>query len=179
MKRWGGLFVLALAAGTLGWLGGHWLAETPRHAPPHGSRAVEGTQRPHFELPGLDGRRHDIGQWDGRVILLNFWATWCKPCREEMPMLDALQRDYGGRGLQVVGVALDRPGPVQQFVEQLGIDYPILVDDDSAIDIARRYGNDHGVLPFSVLIRRDGTVDRVLFGKVERETLERPLSRLL
>lgn len=181
MKRWAALFAVALAAGAAGWLAGHWLTQgdpAPEAAEAVGG-GIEGSRRPVFSLPGLDGKRHDISRWDGRVILLNFWATWCAPCREEMPMLDELQAHYGNRGLQVIGVALDRPGAVQQFVERLGIDYPILVDDASGIDIARRYGNRRGVLPFSVLIRRDGVVDRVLYGKLEREELEPAVSALL
>lgn len=181
MRRWLALFAVALAAGSLGWLTGHWLsAEGPpgETAPARGG-SVEGERRAAFELPDLNGDERHVSQWDGEVIVLNFWATWCKPCRDEMPMLDALQRDYGAKGLQVLGVALDEPAAARAFVEELGIGYPILVDDGRGIDLARRYGNDRGVLPFTVLIRRDGTVDRVLYGKVEREALEEPLARLL
>lgn len=181
MKRWLWLFLLALAVGCAGWLAGYRLSNgvMPWTDPVGNRGGLVGSERPGFSLPGLDGRRHDVAGWDGRVVLLNFWATWCRPCREEMPMLDSLQRRYDGQGLQVVGVALDRPAAVRGFVKNLGIGYPILVDDATGVDIARRYGNERGVLPFTVLIRRDGTVSRIFYGKLERKTLESALSDLI
>lgn len=94
-------------------------------------------------------------------------------------MLDELQDEYGERGFQVVGVALDNPGDVQAFTEKLGIDYPILVDNAAGDDLARRYGNTQGVLPYSVLIDRDGTIREYLYGALEKEPMERRLEALL
>ncbi|MGD8429861.1 MAG: TlpA disulfide reductase family protein, partial [Ectothiorhodospiraceae bacterium] len=80
--------------------------------------------RPLFALPDMNGERHSIAEWDGRVIVLNFWATWCAPCREEMPLLVDLQDKYGDQGLQIVGVALDRPDAVKAFADKMGLNYP-------------------------------------------------------
>ncbi len=182
-RQWLLIFALALAGGVAGvlagrWLGGNMPAGEPERAPVT-RPAPEERARPAFELPGLDGNTHHVSQWDGRVLLLNFWATWCAPCREEMPMLDELQDEYGERGFQVVGVALDNPGDVQAFTEKLGIGYPILVDNAAGDDLARRYGNTQGVLPYSVLIDRDGTIREYLYGVLEKESMERRLEALL
>lgn len=94
-------------------------------------------------------------------------------------MLDALQAEFSDRGLQIVGVALDSPGAVQAFSEKLGIDYPLLIDDEGGDDLARRYGNTQGVLPYSVLIGRDGNIEAFLYGALEREALVDRLHRHL
>lgn len=86
-------------------------------------------------------------------------------------MLDELHDEYGEQGFSVVGVALDNPGAVQSFVEELGVDYPILIDDAAGDDLARRYGNTQGVLPYSVLIGRDGTIEEMLLGALHREDI--------
>lgn len=86
-------------------------------------------------------------------------------------MLDELQAEFGGRGFQVVGIALDTPAAVQSFTERLGIDYPVLVDGATGDDLARAYGNSRGVLPYSVLVGRDGTIERTLMGALHREDL--------
>jgi len=186
MKQWLALFVLALAAGTLGWFGGRWLSqhrgetsvsmERPADA---GAADLVGSRRPDFALPGLDGQVRHIGEWQGKVILVNFWATWCGPCREEMPMLQALQSEMGSKGLQVVGVALDQPDATQRFAAKLGVQYPILVNDPMAEDISVRYGDDEGVLPYSVLVGRDGIVRDTFIGKLQRDRLREAVGALL
>lgn len=86
-------------------------------------------------------------------------------------MLDELHDEYGEQGFSVVGVALDNPGAVQSFVRELGIDYPILIDNAAGDDLARRYGNTQGVLPYSVLIDRDGTIEETMLGALHRDDL--------
>lgn len=174
-RQWLLIAVLALAGGLAGVLAGRWLGDSvPAGEPkrmPVSRTAPEADTRPAFELPGLDGNTHHVSEWDGRVVLLNFWATWCAPCREEMPMLDEMHDEYGEQGFTVVGVALDNPGAVQSFVEELDIGYPILIDNATGDDLARRYGNGQGVLPYSVLIGRDGTIEATLMGILHRDDL--------
>src|SRR5689334_21847198 len=86
-----------------------------------GQRGSVPSMRPIFSLPDLNGRRHTIQEWDGRVVLINFWASWCEPCRREIPMLNALQREYGSRGLQIIGVAIDDPAQVHSFQQTLAL----------------------------------------------------------
>lgn len=174
-RQWMLIGLLALAGGIAGVLLGRWLGDGMTAGDPKGvsveHAGAEAQTRPAFELPGLDGNTHHVSEWDGQVVLINFWATWCAPCREEMPMLDELHDEYGEQGFSVVGVALDNPGAVQSFVREIGVDYPILIGNAAGDDIARRYGNTQGVLPYSVLIGRDGTIEETLLGALHRDDL--------
>ncbi len=116
-----------------------------------------------FALPDVDGVRRSAGEWGGRTLLVNFWATWCAPCREEVPLLVAAQQAYGARGLQVVGVAIDEVEAVRTFGAELGINYPSLVAAEQGFELMRRYGNP-GALPFSVLFDADGRVHSTRLG---------------
>ena len=135
--------------------------------------------RPDYMLADLDGELREAADWDGQVVLLNFWATWCAPCREEMPELRELSREYREQGLTVVGIAtLDDQAAVQEFVDQLDIRYPILVGMDEAMEVAQQYGNNRATLPYTVLVDRAGRVRHVFAKKVSRAELE-PLIREL
>jgi thiol-disulfide isomerase/thioredoxin len=109
-----------------------------------------------IEFTDLDGNPRSLAQWQGKVILLNFWATWCPPCRAEIPLFIALQDRYGAEGLQVVGVAVDRTEAVTRYRHEVGINYPLLLGEKTAAEVMRRYGNIAGALPYSVVIDREG-----------------------
>jgi peroxiredoxin len=142
------------------------------------SPAVE--HRPAFSLPDLGGTVRRISQWDGKVVLLNFWATWCPPCRKEIPGFIELQERYGPRGFQVVGVAIDDADKVQDFADTMGINYPNLIGDLEAIDIAKSYGDRLGSLPYSVVIDRSGRIVHSHWqGEFEREAVEQIIQPLL
>jgi peroxiredoxin len=130
---------------------------------------VIGEPRPGFSLPTPEGTERAIGDFDGQVVLLNFWATWCPPCVEEMPALAALQDELGDRGLQVLGVALDDREPVREFARVHEVDYPLLVGSRDAYEIARRYGNPRGTLPYTVVIDSEGIVRSTHQGALSRE----------
>lgn len=138
-----------------------------------------GRPRPEFALRDASGTEVAAGDFDGRVLLLNFWASWCAPCVEEMPMLSALQRDHADRGLQVVGIALDDPGRAQAFAAELAPGYPLLFGMAEAMQVGRRYGNRSGMLPYSVLVDRRGIVRWTYLGALSREALEARLAELL
>lgn len=140
---------------------------------------VIGQRRPDFVLADADGRPVPVGRFDGQVLLLNFWASWCAPCVEEMPMLSALQADFAGRGVAVVGVALDQPERARAFADTLGLGYTLLFGEADAVLAGRRYGNASGMLPFTVLVGADGVVRWAHLGVVTRPELERQLAPLL
>jgi thiol-disulfide isomerase/thioredoxin len=128
---------------------------------------------PPLRLEALGGGTKDLYDWHGHVIVLNFWATWCGPCRTEVPHLIRYQDRYGSAGLQVVGVALDVPRKVRNFARTLGIDYPVLLADPASERILLpRWGDPSRSLPFTVVIGRDGHIHYMLNGILDDETFD-------
>jgi thiol-disulfide isomerase/thioredoxin len=130
------------------------------------------------ELADVRGEIQRLAQWRGRVLVVNYWATWCAPCREEIPVFVRLQERYGGRGLQFVGIAIDQPGKVAAFASEFRINYPLLLGGLETIELLRQAGNRAGVLPYTVVIDRSGKlVTRESGGLKEArlESLIRPL----
>lgn len=138
-----------------------------------------GAHRPEFSLPDLDGDPQSISRWKGQVILVNFWATWCPPCRREIPEFVEVYGEHRSDGFVVVGVAVDEREAVRRYVEEMRIPYPQLWGDADAAELSERYGNRYGALPYSVLIDRSGVVRYIHPGELRRGTLESELSKLL
>jgi peroxiredoxin len=138
-----------------------------------------GSQRPDFSLGSNQGGFVTAADFSGKTLLINFWATWCGPCRQEMPMLMDLQREFGAQGLQVVGIALDDVQNVRSFVKRYGISYPILVGAADAMATSTAYGNVEGVLPYSVLVDKDGIIRWQYTGEIQPEDVSKLLSELL
>ncbi|WP_127475549.1 TlpA family protein disulfide reductase [Sulfurivermis fontis] len=109
-----------------------------------------------FNFPDLEGKQRHLNEWQGRVVLLNFWAPWCPPCREEMPALMELQEKYAARGLTVVGITIDTRENAQSFADSLGIDFPILIGEEGGLELAQTLGNKVGALPYTVVLDRQG-----------------------
>lgn len=131
-----------------------------------------------FALPDLEGRERTLSEWRGQVILLNFWATWCPPCREEIPLLIRKHERYAGQGLAIIGIAIDRKQAVDDYRRDLDIPYPILMAEQEGLKLLASYGNRPGSLPYSVIIDRDGAIaDRKLgiYRDTELEERLRPL----
>jgi len=141
--------------------------------------SVVGSPRPDFKLGSSTGEQVSASSFDGSVTLINFWATWCEPCREEMPMLVGLHKAYAPSGFQVVGVAIDDVQQATDFATGLGVDYPILVGSIDVMAMAQSYGNLSGVLPYSVLIGRDGIVRWTHLGGLKEKELARRIEELL
>jgi len=138
-----------------------------------------GQKRPDFALKDLEGKLHNADQWNGKVLVVNFWATWCPPCRKEMPMFVELQKQYADRGLQFVGIALDDPTMVQDFADNFLVNYPILIGDKSALDLTRKYGNYLGALPYTVIVDRKGIIRYVRPGKMSHKQAEAAILKRL
>lgn len=111
-----------------------------------------------FELSDIDGMKISINGLRGKKTLINFWATWCRPCRKEMPMLNGLYLSQNPADLSVVGIAIDKPEKVIQFVAELGIDFPIMVGQSEAYEIMKILGNEALTLPYTILINEEGEV---------------------
>lgn len=138
-----------------------------------------GPVRPEFSLAGLDGKTYGPGAWAGKVLVLNFWASWCPPCREEIPDLMALQAAYGERGLQIVGIAIDDPKAAHEYATRLKVNYPTLVGAWDGQRVAEDYGNRIGALPFTVIVDRHGRIAYTKPGQIARDEAEAILISLL
>lgn len=171
-KKW--LYVLPLALAALA--AGVWLAQT-RYAPqtPAAPAVAELWQ---LGFPDLEGRQQSLSQWRGQVVVLNFWASWCAPCREEMPDFAGLRAQYRPQGIEFVGIAIDNADNVAQFLQRQPVGYPILIGGGAAHSLARRLGNPSGALPFTVVLDRDGNIALSHLGRLPRATLEAALQKI-
>jgi peroxiredoxin len=140
---------------------------------------VDSFERVDFTLPDLNGTPRPLSEWDGDLVLLNFWATWCPPCKKEMPLFQDRFRSHAADGFTIVAVAVDELDETRAFVDSLGIEFPVLIGQEDAIAAAREYGNRIGALPYSVIIDRDGMVRETHRGEVTEADLDLWLQRHL
>lgn len=130
-------------------------------------------------MPDLNGAPQKLEQWKGKVIVVNFWATWCEPCREEIPALIDVQRRLGERGVQIVGIALDQPDKVKPYAAQMRINYPVLIGELDALELTRAAGNKVGGLPYTIILDRAGKVAGSQLGGITPSKLEGMVAPLL
>jgi thiol-disulfide isomerase/thioredoxin len=126
---------------------------------------------PDFSLPDLNGDIRSISEWSGRPLVINFWATWCAPCRREMPLLQTLHQERQVDPLEVIGIAIDRLDAVDAFVTESGVTYPILAGQQEAMDVAEQFGADFVALPFTVFTAENGQVLWLHLGELHRNQL--------
>jgi thiol-disulfide isomerase/thioredoxin len=165
---------------------------TLRLLPPAAAAALAGTARapaspparnpipqqlPDFSLPDLGGTAHRLSDWSGRTLLINFWATWCEPCRREIPLLEALRQEKSLKNLEIVGIAVDRPDSVQKMVKDLKIGYPVLVGEKGGLAAVSAFGMDT-VLPFTVFADPQGRIVTLKVGELHRDEATFILARL-
>jgi peroxiredoxin len=130
-------------------------------------------------LPDVEGREQRLDQWRGQVLVVNFWATWCAPCREEMRDFIATQNADGPKGLQFVGIAVDQVDKVRQFAQDIGLNYPALIGGFGAMELSRTLGNDVMALPFTVVLARDGRIAHTQLGPLSQAKLDSIIAKLL
>jgi thiol-disulfide isomerase/thioredoxin len=132
------------------------------------SNPAIGLQRPEFAAMDMKGQLRNIKEWDGKLVLLNFWATWCPPCKKEIPDFIELQQAYADQGFQVIGIAIDNPEAVTAFAEKVGINYPTLLAEADGVTLSKHFGNGIGVLPYSVIINREGEISDTIKGELSK-----------
>jgi thiol-disulfide isomerase/thioredoxin len=134
---------------------------------------------PEISLPDLSGKQRSMKEWQGKVLVINFWATWCPPCLKEMPEFEAMQNELSGKGLQFIGIAIDDAEPVKEFIASKKITYPILLGEDQGTKIAHDLGNIVNTVPFTVVVNKKGLVVKSHMGELTREQLLETVSPLL
>ena len=127
----------------------------------------------------LDGKEVALKTWQNKVIVLNFWATWCPPCREEMPELSKMQDQYKNKNLVVIGLSTDDLETTKTFIQSNPVSYPVLAGDMQAMNFAESLGNNQGVLPYTVVIDEKGHIVKSFFGRVNQNLLEKTVMPLL
>jgi peroxiredoxin len=141
-----------------------------------GNGSAEQSLAPDFSLPDLTGQKLDLSSYRGKVILLDFWATWCDPCRDEIPRFVELQNKYGGQGLQIIGVSMDDgPEPVRDFYQRFKMNYPVVMGNAKTGEL---YGGVLG-LPIAFLIGRDGRISAKHIGATNISVFEKEIVDLL
>jgi len=158
-------------------------ANAPKPAPLAVADEVQVDAKVHesLELKAPDGTLVNLSAWKGKPQIVNFWATWCGPCRDEMPVLVKAQQDYADQDLVVIGLSMDYPEDtdlVTQFVTEYGVDFPILMAVEHGNALAESYGAENFVLPISVFIKADGTVTNIHTGLLTEEQADAQLKQL-
>lgn len=127
-------------------------APAPSPAEPQAETSADGLPQtlPDFTLANLEGQPQSIRSWSGKSMIVNFWATWCAPCRREIPLLRKIQAEHGAEGFQVVGVAVDFRDDVVKYAKEIGIDYPVLVGEQDGMDAVTKFGRGSLGFPFTV-----------------------------
>lgn len=178
-RTWLMLILACLAAA-----GGWWLQYRDAHALPNQPPAPAGVtplaigdSASAYSLPDIEGQTTTLARWHGKVVLLNFWASWCVPCLQEMPMLAKFQHDHAADGVQVVGIAMEQPQSAATYLKHLPVDYPILVGIDADPVPTTIFGDTAGMLPYSVLIGRDGRILETKLGPLDPATLKNWLAQ--
>jgi len=124
---------------------------------------------PDFTLGDLAGKPTSIRSWPGKSMIVNFWATWCAPCRREIPLLRELQKQHGAEGFQIVGVAVDVREDVVKYAQEIGIDYPVLIGEQDGIDAVNKFGQGSIGFPFTVFTDNQGRIVLFHLGEIHKE----------
>lgn len=163
-----------LGIGTGLWFAGHHtrpaIASPPQRAAV--AAAQPGDPLPAITLPDIHGHPVDLARFRGRPLLINVWASWCGPCVEEMPALTAFADAQGDSGVQVLGLALDTPEGVRDFLARIPVAYPIVLDTPGPADASVRLGNAQGLLPYSVLVDAEGRIVKQKLGQFSAGEIE-------
>lgn len=169
-RQWmmiGGISVLALMAGIFS---SHWISQTGLASDP----SIKAFFANPWKTP--DGKSANIDDWRGKVLVVNFWASWCPPCVEEMPTLDKIAQEYASKNVLIVGIGIDSPSNIRQFLEKTPVSYPIMIGGLDGSALAKQMGNAQGALPYTVIINAKGKSVFTKLGKISEEELKKAIN---
>ncbi len=140
--------------------------QRPIAAPPASGAPTVPVERPNFVLKDPAGKAHTLADWDGKSLVINFWATWCAPCRREIPLLNRIHRDYADEGVEVIGIAVDFADDVHAFLKDFPIEYPLLMGEEDGLAAARSFGVESMAFPFTAFTDAKGRILSVHLGEL-------------
>jgi len=157
------------------------LAISHSNSPVQAAKAkdVLGQKLPTFTLPDLNEKIQTPDNWKGKILVINFWATWCTPCLKEIPMFNRVQKEYAPDGIQFIGIAIDNKASIEKFIQKTPINYPVLYGVKTATKLVQEYGNEAGVLPFTVFIDAKGIVQRIAPGQLKEKYTRESIEKML
>ena len=146
-----------------------------------GAKPADDTARAILDsrLTTLDGLTRTLDGFRGQILIINYWATWCAPCREEIPMFVRLQRELAANGVQFIGIAVDQADKVVDFSREFGVNYPLFIGGIDAVELSRKAGNRAGVLPYTLVLDRSGVIHASLVGELTEARMRAVLQPLL
>ena len=165
-----GISLLALLAGVVT---SQWIYKTTAASDP----AIKAFFANSWQTP--DGKAINTEEWQGKVLVVNFWASWCPPCVEEMPVLDKLQKEFLSQNVLFVGIGIDSPSNIREFLEKTPISYPIVIGGMEGSNLAKQMGNAQGALPYTVIINAKGQSSNSKLGKISEEELRSKIKSAL
>ncbi len=165
-----GISLLALLAGVVT---SQWIYKTGLASDP----AIKAFFANPWQTP--DGKLVDTEEWRGKVLVVNFWASWCPPCVEEMPTLDKLQAEFKSQNVLFVGIGIDSPSNIRQFLEMTPVSYPIVIGGLEGSNLSKQMGNSQGALPYTTIINSQGKSTSSKLGKISEEELRKSIKSAL
>lgn len=132
-----------------------------------------------FSLPDVTGKQRSISEWQDKIRIINFWATWCPSCLEEIPEFIKLQKQYKDKGLQFIGIAIEDQQSVEEYIKTININYPMLVGGEQAIGLSHQLGNIINAVPFTIIVNREGQIIHRHPGELSKEKILEVITPLL
>jgi thiol-disulfide isomerase/thioredoxin len=172
-RRWIFIIGIALLALALGVITAQWKYKTGLAGDP----AIQAFFSNPWKTP--DGKSINTDEWRGKVLVVNFWASWCPPCVEEMPTLDQLQAEFLSKNVLFVGIGIDSPSNIRQFLEMTPVSYPIVIGGLEGSALSKQMGNSQGALPYTIIIDAKGIATSSKLGKISEEELRKAINSAL
>jgi thiol-disulfide isomerase/thioredoxin len=172
-RQWimiGGISLLALLAGVFS---SQWISQTGLASDP----SIKAFFANPWQTP--DGKPANSENWRGKVLVLNFWASWCPPCVEEMPSLDRIAQEYASKNVLIVGIGIDSPSNIREFLQKTPVSYPIVLGGLEGSNLSKQMGNTQGALPYTVVINSKGKSIYTKLGKISEEELKKAINSAL
>ncbi|QWE16856.1 TlpA disulfide reductase family protein [Polynucleobacter sp. AP-Nino-20-G2] len=172
-RQWIYIAGISLVALLLGVLTSQWIYKTGLASEP----AIKAFFANSWKTP--DGKSVDTENWRGKVLVVNFWASWCPPCVEEMPTLDKLQQEFSSKNVLFVGIGIDSPSNIREFLQKTPVSYPIVIGGLEGSNLSKQMGNTQGALPYTIIINAGGKAISSKLGKISEEELRSAIKSAL